>query len=205
MSGVGILLKKILRKFKDKKKIKIKDVFPLDSKDSAYFIILLNSIFSMIPAPIPIPITSILFGIIILVLVLQVLINKKKLYIPEKILNISFKKNLLDKVINKVLPGIRKLEIYIKRKKRFKEINNKNYIFILNICILISSLIMLLPISMISTIPACAIVAICFGIINKNKLFANIGIFLTLLSISSVFVFYTIGKFIYMYLLRKSN
>ena len=198
MSGVGILLKKIVRRLKNSKKVKIKDIFTLESKDSAYFIILLNAIFSLIPAPVPIPITSILFGLIILVVVCQLLVNRKKLYIPNKVLNISFKKKLVDKVINKVLPSIRKLEIYIRKKKKYKEMNNKQYIFILNICILISSLVMLLPISMISTIPAFAITAICFGIINKNKLLANIGVFLTLLSMISIFAFYFIGKLIYL-------
>lgn len=198
MSGVGILLKKILRKFKDSKKVKVKDVFILDSVDGAYFIILLSAIFSMIPTPIPIPIISILFGLIILAIICQILANRKKLYIPDKVLNISFKKKLMDKVINKVLPSIRKLEIYVKKKKKHNEIDKKQHIFVLNVCILVSSLIMLLPISLISTIPAFAIIVICFGIINKNKLFTNIGIFLTILSIISIFAFYFIGKLIYL-------
>ena len=206
MSGIGILLKKIVRKSNHKEKIRLKDILMSEKKNNIYFIILLNALLSMIPLPIPFPFISMMFGIILIILSFQLLINKEeKVYIPRKILNISFKKKLVNNVILKISPRIRKLEIYIKRKnkKKQEEQNNKKYLFILNFCILISSIIMIIPISTISTIPSIAIVIICFGIINKNKLFTNLGILFTILSVFSVFLYYLIGKFIFMSI--KSN
>lgn len=197
MSGIGILLKNIARKLNHKEKIKLKDILVTNKKNGIYFIILLNALLSMIPAPIPFPVISIVFGIILFILSCQLLINKKdQLYIPNGILNISFKKKLINSIVLKILPNIRKLEVYIKRRsKKTYEINNK-HLFLLNLCILISSIIMIIPIPTISTIPSIAIIIICFGIVNKNKLFVNLGIIFTVLSIFSVFVYYLIGKFV---------
>ena len=203
MLGVSPLLIKVIRKFDNKEKIKLEDILLLNEKNGNYFTVLLVAILSMIPTPFPIPFISIFFGIILIILSFQMLLGKTtKFYIPQKILNISCKKNLIKNVITKILPRINRFEIYVKRNKTKFCIDSKSLLFIIHFCLLILSTIIIFPIPLIGMIPSIAVIVMCFGLINKTKIFINIGIVLTIISMLSVVLFYFFGKLAIMYILK---
>lgn len=195
MFGVSPLLIKVIKKFDSKTKVKLSDILLSNGSDSNYFIVLLLALLSMIPTPFPIPLISIFFGSILIIISAQILFRKSEiLYIPQTILNISFKKELVKKIINKFLPKINRLEVYIRIKgKKFNSIS-KSFLFFIHLCLLISSIIIIIPIPLLSTIPSFAIASICFGLINKNKFFIDTGIVLTIFSIVVLMLFYFFGK-----------
>lgn len=201
MFGVAPLLIKVVRKFDCKEKVKLEDILLLNEKNGNYFTILLVALLSMIPTPFPIPFVSIFFGSILILLIFQMLFGKTtKLYIPKSILNISFKKKMIEKVINKILPRVNGFELYVRRKDKSFEINKK-FLFFVNLCLLFASIIIIIPIPLLSTVPSIAVMLICFGLINKSKIFINIGLFLVLLSVLITILFYLFGKFIALYLM----
>ena len=200
MFGVGPLLIKVMRRFDGKEKVKLEDVLLLNERNGNYFTILVVSILSMMPTPFPVPFVSMFFGAVLIVLSSQMLFGKKtELYIPKRILNITFKKNMLEVVINKVLPKINRFEIYVRRNGGVCNLDNSGILIIIHLCLLLLSIMVVIPIPLISAIPSISIMIMCFGLINKNKLFLVSGIFLTLISIIIMIMFYLFGKTIVIY------
>ena len=98
---ISLLLKDIVRK-NEKDRISIADILETN-KNNSYFLVFLMAILSLIPTPFPFPFFSSFFGIVASILFLQIFFGVKNLRLPNFVKKMSVKKEMFEKVVNKVL------------------------------------------------------------------------------------------------------
>ena len=186
-----ILLK--IAKLDDKNcdKISIGDIVN-KNPESKYFILFMLSILSIIPTPFPIPIVSILFGLFLIYLSIQLVIGKIVIKLPNFINNYGLKKDLVIKIVKKFIPITQKIENMTKNRLYF--FKNRTVRIMLNIFILILSILVVIPIPLTSVFPAIAIILITFGIMNNDGLFVLLGIISSILTFGLFTLIFIFGK-----------
>lgn len=186
----SIILEKIA-KLKKVSRVSIRNILK-NNADNGYFIIFLMAIFSLIPTPSPFPIISFAFGIVLVFLSIQLLMGKKRFYLPHKIKKISFRKKVVDTLIEKIMPFLKKTEIFAKNRMQF--FKKSSVITLINIIILLSSFSICTPIPLTNTLPAVGIILITFGILNEDGLFVIFGIITSIIGIASTILGLVFGK-----------
>lgn len=184
---ISKLLYNITKKNNDDK-ISINNILQTNGA-SSYFIIFLMSVLSLIPAPFPFPIFSSAFGIILILLSLQMLFGIRELKLPKIIKNFSVKRTFVAIITEKSANFLRRIEIL--SKPRLKFYKNKYVLILINLLIFISSICIAIPIPFTNTLPAIAIIIMTFGLLNNDGLFVIIGILSSIIGIS----FFILGIF----------
>ena len=139
------------------------------NSENAYFLMVLITIMSFLPF-----IFVVIFGSLDIHILWQILFKKQIITLPKIINNISLKKTLLIKIIDKINPFILKLEILTKH--RYVRVFKKRNMRILHIFIFVLSLIITIPIPLTGTIPAIAMLFLLLGILSRDGLWVIIGI-----------------------------
>ncbi|MDR2778378.1 MAG: exopolysaccharide biosynthesis protein [Rickettsiales bacterium] len=149
--------------------------------DNLYFVLFFMMVLSLIPTPGPTPFISNFFGILGSMISLDIIRQKKKVYMPEFIRKISIKKHTLDVAIGKINPFLIRIER--KTKRRFVFLNGEKLLRLLNWFILLLSLDLIIPIPVLTFIPSLAVILMIFGILNDDGLITTVGIAVGLLSL----------------------
>jgi hypothetical protein len=159
--------------------IRLKQVFFSDENNS-YFTLMMATILSFIPTPFILPLVSIFFGILMTIISFQIMFGKK-IKLPEKIANISIKRQTLIKIIEKSNSLFKKVEFLTKHRLLFM-FNGEVRIRFINFLNFLLSLLVLMPLPVITNFPACSIMLILLGLVNKDGLFILGGVILAILS-----------------------
>jgi hypothetical protein len=159
--------------------IRLKQVFFSDENNS-YFILMMTTTLSFIPTPFILPLVSNFFGVLMTIISFQIMFGKK-IKIPEKIANISIKRQTLIKIIEKSNFLFKKVEFLTKHRLLFM-FNGKIRVHFINFLNFLLSLLVLIPLPVVTNFPACSIILILLGLVNKDGLFILGGVILTILS-----------------------
>lgn len=158
-------LKKLTKEEKAKDDTLGKILNKLHEKDHFFLIILLA-----IPPATPlafIPGFSLIFGISIALITLQLLVRHNKIWLPQKLKNKKIPDDI-NKGIIKVIPYVQFLEKYIERRWVFLSSSPIKYFFIVFIFFL--SIFLMLPIPYVDFIFSFAIIAVATGLIERDGL-----------------------------------
>lgn len=139
------------------------------NSENAYFLMVLITIMSFLPF-----IFVVIFGSLDIYISWQILFKRQVIALPKIINNISLKKTLLVKIIDKVNPFIIKLEILTKH--RYVRVFKRRNMRILHIFMFVLSLIITIPIPLTGTIPAIAMLFLLLGILSRDGLWVIMGI-----------------------------
>lgn len=146
----------------------------IDVGDSALYPFLFFAL--SIPSALPIPATgySIPFSITIILFAIQALIGKKNPYIPEKIKKLK----LPQKIINKAIPFVKKILLFI--EKKFPARDQAIPISRISILLIIGlAVIMGIPIPFTNTLPAFCICMISLTHFHGNFLLKKLTVILS--------------------------
>ncbi|MCE0723242.1 exopolysaccharide biosynthesis protein [Legionella resiliens] len=156
-------MKKLTKEEKEKDHTLGKTLNKFQEKDHFFLIILLA-----IPPATPlafIPGFSLIFGISIALITLQLLVRHNKLWLPQKLKNKKIPDDINEGII-KVIPYVQFLEKYIKRRWIFLSSNPIKYFFIAFLFLL--SIFLILPIPYVHLVFSFAIIAIATGLIERD-------------------------------------
>lgn len=180
---ISLLLKDIVRK-NEKDRISIADILETN-KNNSYFLVFLMAILSLIPTPFPFPFFSSFFGIVASILFLQIFFGVKNLRLPNFVKKMSVKKEMFEKVVNKVLVYIEKIEKNSYRRMTFYK--NRILMIAIKFVILAMCLLLIIPVPLTNTLPAFGIIITIFGILNSDGLFVFGGVLLSIIG-GSIFL-----------------
>lgn len=180
---ISLLLKDIVRK-NEKDRISIADILETN-KNNSYFLVFLMAILSLIPTPFPFPFFSSFFGIVASILFLQIFFGVKNLRLPNFVKKMSVKKEVFEKVVNKVLVYIEKIEKNSCRRMTFYK--NKILMIVIKFIILAMCLSLIIPVPLTNTLPAFGIIITVFGILNSDGVFVLSGVLLSIVG-GSIFL-----------------
>ncbi|TAE83536.1 MAG: exopolysaccharide biosynthesis protein [Alphaproteobacteria bacterium] len=137
--------------------------------------------------PFPVPIASTITCIPLLLISLQLVVNKTTPWLPERFLNATIKQEHWHKICTYSVPFLKKLEHYIKPRFPWLVTYPADRV-IAFICVLLSLLIVL-PIPLGNAPPALAICCFSLALLQRDGLFVLLGI---ICSIASLVIISTI-------------
>lgn len=155
-------------------------------KKDNFFLIILLAIPPLTPLSF-IPGFSVLFGSSIALICCQLLMGRKKIWLPSILKNKKIPHDINQGLL-KIIPYVEFLEKYIKKRAKFLSSSIMRYFFIL--VILILSILLMLPIPYVDLISASAITAIAIGIIKRDGLLMISTLLLIIIYIYS-FLYFT--------------
>ncbi|MEM7064784.1 MAG: exopolysaccharide biosynthesis protein [Cyanobacteria bacterium P01_B01_bin.77] len=135
--------------------------------------------------PIPAPGYSIPFGIVMLLLAVQLIIGRKKPWLPQGWMAKGFERTKVAGFINKGLPWLQKIEA-VSRPRLSIICTSPVGRLILGVAIALMSTCMLIPIPGTNTLPAIGIFIIGFGLLDDDGAISLAGLTLCTLAIGLV-------------------
>ena len=175
----------------DTEKITLKNIIN-NGANGQYLVLFVVTMLIMVP----IPILSTIFGIIDCIIAYQVLVDKKNIKLPKKLLNLSISKSSLTTVIEKVSFYINKIEFLTKNRLIF--LTNKKFV---NTLIFVFSLLSVSPVPFLSIFAVSGILLVIFGYLNRDGLFVCFGILAGSINIIFQILFLILGKFLFVKIL----
>lgn len=145
--------------------------------------------------PVPAPGYSTPFGIVIVILALQMLWGRHILWIPQRLRRIRLKKKVADKVVERGTVTIRWLEKFI--RPRHQWVSSTLGLRVLSIVIICMGALMILPIPLTNTAPAMVIFFIGLGLAEDDGVLAvgafALGCLAVALYAYIIYLFYAYG------------
>lgn len=125
-----------------------------------------------LPSALPVPAAgySVPFGILLLVLAVQMLMGKVHPVFPRRLQNLKLSRGFTEKLISGAAWIFEKLEWVIRPRMRW--IGGRAGLMTMGILVLIMSILMLIPIPLTNTFPAFVIFLIGIGLTEEDGLFA---------------------------------
>ena len=131
-----------------------------------------------IPSALPIPAAgySIPFAIVIFLLAIQLVIGRKRPWMPEKMMNSSIKLSTAQGFIKAAIPWLRRIEAITKPRLAYLCTSLPGQILI-GSAIALMSISMMIPVPLTNTIPAAGIFITAFGLLEDDGLICIAGLF----------------------------
>lgn len=146
--------------------------------------------------PVPAPGYSTPFGIVIVLIALQMFVGRHVLWLPERLRKIRMSQELADKVLDRGTGVIRWMEKYVRPRQQW--ISSTWGLRILALVILSMGSLMILPIPLTNTAPAMVIFLIGLGLAEDDGLLAigsfAVGCVAVALYGYIVYLFYAYGE-----------
>jgi hypothetical protein len=120
-------------------------------------------------------------GAVLLILSLQLIVNRTHIWLPEKLNNRQLNKATLDKVIDKSLPFIMKVERSLRPRITWLTGHNGGR-KLLGVVAFIGTIPIILPFPFSNTLPAFSICFMALGRLEHDGLFTIIGLFIMILA-----------------------
>ena len=175
----------------DAEKITLKSIIN-NGANGSYLVLFIVTMLIMVP----IPVLSTIFGVIDCIIAYQVLVDKKNIKLPKRLLNLSISKSSLATVIEKVSFYVNKVEFLTKNRLIF--LTNRRFI---NILIFIFSLLSISPVPFLSIFAVSGILLVIFGYLNRDGLFVCLGILAGSINIIFQILFLILGKVLFLKIL----
>lgn len=139
--------------------------------------------------PLPIPGISTILGTPLIILSFQFMMGRKSPWFPKWLKEKKISRAKIAKAINYILPYIKRFEVIFSPK--FSILAQPPFERILASCCLISAIIMALPIPLANWMPALSIFTISIAILERDGLFAILGIsiFLAAMTLTYTIIF----------------
>lgn len=141
--------------------------------------------------PVPAPGYSIPFGIVIIILAVQIIIGRKYPWLPQKILNKEINIKKFRSGVSKINTFIQFFEKIIKPRGKFLYNQGQS---LLGLMIFMCGVSMLIPIPGTNTIPALGIFVIGLGMIEEDGLLGTLGVLISLTGIAVTSAILFFGK-----------
>lgn len=120
--------------------------------------------------PVPAPGYSTPFGLVIVLLSIQMLWGRRKLWIPEKLRNVRMKKTLAQKILSTGARNVRYLERFIRPRQYW--IGSTFGLRIMAIVLIFMGCLMIMPIPLTNTAPAGVVFLLGLGLAEDDGLLA---------------------------------
>ncbi len=179
---ISTRLKKLVSEEKSKKITLNHLLNKLQQKDNLFLIILL-ALLAITPISF-IPGMTALFGLSIVFITGQILIGRNKIWLPTKIKNKQIPHNISEGIL-KIMPYVKFIEKYIKKRAVFFSSRSIKYFFISFIFIL--SILLIIPIPYLNFITSFAIILISIGLIEKDGFLLITAVFFIIIYIFILF------------------
>jgi hypothetical protein len=181
---ISDILKTLPKNF-TKANTSIADIKDALSRRAYGVLLLVLSIPNLIP--IPAPGLSLILGAPLFLVTFQLMLGLKSPWLPNFISKRSIKTAQLQKVCNRIVPYMQKLEIIIAPRMIYLTTPLTNR-FIALVCVVLSLMIMM-PIPFGNALPALAICLFAIGILQRDGLFIIFGTVITMLSATLIWAF----------------
>jgi hypothetical protein len=151
------------------------------NENNLYFTLMMMAVLSLLPTPFILPLVSNFFGLLMTIVSLQIMTDKKTLKIPEKLLKIRIKRATLVNVIEKNNFIFKKIEFLTKHRLIFL-FNSEAKIQVINFVNFLMSILVLIPLPFVTNPPAFSAILMILGLVNKDGLFILLGFMTAILS-----------------------
>lgn len=142
--------------------------------------ILMLALPSFIPVP-GLP-TGVVFGTALAILALQVMLGADRLILPERLRRFSMPREPVVKGGLWIAPWFRRVEWML--RPRLPALSGRIARFVLALPILVHAVMILLPIPLGNQLPALAVIAFAFGLIERDGLAVLAGAFLSFIAVA---------------------
>ncbi len=159
--------------------VKLQDILALAGERIFGFLFVILSFPSALP--VPAPGYSIPFGILMLLLAIQLILGSKTPWLPEKMMKGSMKLKTVQAVLKKGLPWLRKIETLSRPRLNYVCTSLTGRI-IIGIAIALMSISMMIPIPGTNTLPAMGIFITAFGLQEDDGFISLIGLVVCLIA-----------------------
>lgn len=156
---------------KSEPRVRLRDILDLAGERTFGFLFVCLSLPSALP--IPAPGYSIPFGVVMLVLAVQLAMGRERPWLPEKWRDRSFELTQIQKVIKAGVPWLQRIEM-ISRPRLSAICKGRTGQLVLGIAIAILSISMISPLPLTNTAPAFSIFVMGFGLLDDDG-FISIG------------------------------
>lgn len=137
-----------------------------------------------LPSALPVPAAgySVPFGMLLIVLAVQMLLGKTHPVFPKRMERMTLSQGFAEKLLNGAAWMFRKLEWIV--KPRMKWVGQRIGLTIMGLLVMAMSILMMIPIPMTNTFPAFVIFLIGVGLTEEDGLFAIGACFIGFLSVA---------------------
>ena len=163
--------------------VTLNELLTLGGERTFGFLFVLLSLPSALP--VPAPGYSIPFGIVMLLLAIQLIIGRAKPWMPEGWMAKGFERSKVAGFITKGLPWLQKIEA-ISRPRLSVICTSPVGRFVLGIAIALMSICMMIPIPGTNTLPAIGIFVIGFGLLDDDGAISLAGLTICTLAVGLV-------------------
>ncbi len=156
-----------------KKEVTLNEILEIAGERTFGFLFVLLSLPSALP--IPAPGYSIPFGIVMLVLAVQLIIGAEQPWLPEKFRRKGFDRTTVQGFISKGLPWLRRIET-VSRPRLTTVCTSRTGRLVIGVAIALMSISMMIPIPLTNTLPAIGIFVTGFGLLDDDGAISLAGL-----------------------------
>lgn len=176
---IAQILSDIVTETRDREHMTVRDCADMLGKRSIAIAILLFSLINSFPGP-GIPGLSTITGIPIILLAIQLVINREEIWLPEKVMQHSLHEGKLLRLLRKMVPVLRKTERLL--KPRWMALSSPPFTHLAGIMMIIMACILALPIPFANFPCGLTISVLAIGLITRDGLMVLLGILATIIS-----------------------
>lgn len=145
--------------------------------------LIITSLMNMLPFP---PGSTLIFGIPIIIVALQMVAGRDSVWLPEFFLERAIKRETFAKVTTKIVPNLRRIEKWV-RPRKWPFASNKRAERIVGLFATILGVAVFLPIPFGNWLPALACAICGLALSERDGLWLGIGVALGIVSIAIIF------------------
>lgn len=145
--------------------------------------LIITSLMNMLPFP---PGSTLIFGIPIIIVALQMVAGRDSVWLPEFFLKRTIKRDTFAKVTTKIVPNLRRIEKWV-RPRNWPFVSNKRAERIVGIFAVILGVAVFLPIPFGNWLPALACAICGLALSERDGIWLGIGVALGVISIAIIF------------------
>lgn len=125
-----------------------------------------------LPSALPVPAAgySVPFGLLLMVLALQMLIGKQRPVFPKRLERVTLSRGMAERLLNGAAWIFKRLEWIIRPRMRW--VGQRTGLTLMGILVMIMAILMMIPIPLTNTFPAFVIFLIGIGLTEEDGLFA---------------------------------
>jgi hypothetical protein len=171
--------------------VKLADILSLAGERIFGFLFIILALPSALP--VPAPGYSVPFGILMLILAIQLIAGYEALWFPEKIMKGSIKLETVQKFLEKGLPWLKKIEALTHPRMTYVCTSLPGRV-VIGAAIALMSIFMIIPIPGTNTLPAIGILITAFGLQENDGFISLAGLMICLIAgtMSTLIIF--LGK-----------
>lgn len=177
------------------KEVTLNEVLEISGERTFGFLFVLLALPSALP--IPAPGYSTPFGILLLLLAVQLLMGREQPWLPEKFRKRGFERSQIQGVMRKGIPWLKRIEL-VARPRLTPVCTSRAGRTVIGLAIALMSISMMIPIPLTNTLPAMGIFVTGFGLLDDDGAISLAGLTLCVLGATLtstiLYVLFTAGS-----------